>query len=150
MTKQKQTIDLREYRLFINMAGQDFDGCMNFGAIILENNGKQYPLDILSTEGYAKDKLHPDEVGEYHLFCKFEDDLDETEDMFDDMGYDFDQDISKMLHDPNTRAWMDLIIHDTTEDEKASCINIGRIKEMGIFKVGEEETFLDVIHRDGV
>lgn len=143
---KNEHVDLRNYRLFIEMAGDNFDGLLNFGAVILLNNGKQYLLDITDTEGNIKQAATEQAIGTYHLYSKFEDDLAETEEMFrDDPDYDFDQDLAALLADKNTLAFINLEYHGGLSDElKDSRINMGRIRKMGLIDMRDENYFLKV------
>jgi hypothetical protein len=143
MNKIKQNIDLRKFRLCIDLSGNDFDGMLNFGAIVLVNENKKYLMDIVETEGFKQE----DAAKGYQLISKFEDDLEETEDMFADMGYDFNQDLKKLLSDPETKAYINLEYHGSGDaDLKASLLNIDRIESMKIIHIDEpEKTVLKVM-----
>ncbi|GAA5138443.1 hypothetical protein [Thalassotalea piscium] len=131
---------LEKLQLTINLKGNVFDGNLNFGAVVLELDGKKYPLDITDSEGYQVESSVG--VGDYVVFSKFESDYSEVKGMFSNFSQEYSFDLTPdVLFNSKTKALINLHLSD---EDKLSNINIGRISNMVITSIEDKSINIPV------
>ena len=121
---------LNKLQLEILLCGKGFDGNLNFGAVVLEHNGKKYPLDITDSTGYKGEDIAGLGALEYLVVCKFESDYNEVKEMFSNFSEDYSFELTTdILKSKETSGVINLHLPD---EDKLSNINIGRVSNMVI------------------
>ena len=133
------TIAVEDLRLVTIMSGDNFDGLMNFGVVILEKEGLKIPLDILGSMRFT----HKDA---YHVICDFEPRLKHMRETFEDLGcfdFDFITDVLSYKGLDEVRGETNYLLQD---DLVASQENINRIQEAYLMSVTDKDIKIPVIH----
>ena len=93
----KNSVDLRDYKLIIEMIGDTYFGELNLDMVTLTNGNVSYPLDIVSVTGFSVVNRTKTSPGEYKIECGFEDDLEEVKSIFSmDDDFDLDQNVASL------------------------------------------------------
>ncbi len=139
---------ISELYLEIVLAGDNFDGALEFNTVELEAGGKKYLLDTIETEGFNHADSENSENSIYVLMSSFETDESETMDVFSDFDeYDFSINLEKLLKSDGIKAVTNLYRDDMEEESKA---NIGRIKSMSLRSRTDIDFSLEVKQDDSI
>ncbi|ELP6119399.1 TPA: hypothetical protein I7730_00665 [Vibrio vulnificus] len=128
--------------LEIIMQGDDFDGMLNFGSVVVSVDSKnEYILDALETNGKATGN------GTYRLVTEFSK-LEDTINMFDE-GYEFNQSLEHLLKNKDAAAYTNLYFCSSDDEEvELMKANIARIQSMNLIHCSDVSIKIPVTQND--